>query len=286
MGYQVRESGPGDPGSACRVVVTDLDGTVVPHGDTISSATLAAAAALRDRDVPLVAVTARTPAGVSRLGLFAEHLALVVGNGGALGWAPATGEILWQETIATTDLADLAAFVGTVPGAGMSVFGVDVWKMTPAYLELRGRAPREPWRAVEPDALADRPGYAAAIRHPTLTSDDLIAQLTAAGFAGRLNLTYSAERLVDVNPLGVDKATGIRRGLTVLGRTPEEAVAFGDMPNDLPMFACCGRSVAMGNAHPAVRAAATFTTRTATDDGFAHGLALLGLIPEPMRHPA
>ncbi|WP_372441846.1 HAD hydrolase family protein [Actinoplanes campanulatus] len=60
MGYNVRESGPGIPGSACRVVVTDLDGTVVPHGDTISSATLAAAAALRDRDVPLVAVTART----------------------------------------------------------------------------------------------------------------------------------------------------------------------------------------------------------------------------------
>ncbi|WP_373293026.1 HAD family hydrolase [Actinoplanes campanulatus] len=124
------------------------------------------------------------------------------------------------------------------------------------------------------------------MRHPTLSSDDLIAQLTAAGFAGWLNLTYSAERLVDVNPLGVDKATGIRRGLAVLGRTPQEAVAFGDMPNDLPMFACCGRSVAMGNGHPSVRAAATFTTRTAADDGFAHGLALLGLIPEPRRRPA
>jgi hydroxymethylpyrimidine pyrophosphatase-like HAD family hydrolase len=82
---------------------------------------------------------------------------------------------------------------------------------------------------------------------------------------------------VDVSPLGVDKASGVLRALAVLHRTPSEAVAFGDMPNDLSMFAYCGRSVAVGNAHPAVRAAATITTFTAAEDGFAH----FGLIPPP-----
>jgi hydroxymethylpyrimidine pyrophosphatase-like HAD family hydrolase len=262
----------------CRAVVTDLDGTVVPSGDLITPGTLAAAGRLRALGIPLVAVTARTPVGVSRLGPFADHLALAVGNGGARGWIPATGETLWQEFMAAADLRALADFIRVLPGAGMSVFGLHAWKMTPTFLALLGGPPRESWQLVELDALVDAPAYAGSIRHATLSSDDLISMLTAAGLSTRVNLSYSADRLVDIGPLGIDKATGARRALAVLGRAPDEAIAFGDMPNDLPMFACCGRSVAVGNAHPAVRAAATFTTAAAADDGFVQGLALLGLI--------
>ena len=269
----------------CRVVVTDLDGTVVPVGDVITPATLAAARRLRARGIPLVAVTARSPAAVSRLGLFAQHLALAVGNGGARGWIPATGETLWQDLIATSQLRGLADFVRTLPGTGMSVYGIDGRRMTPTYLVLRGGPPREPWQAVELDALVDGPAYAVDIRHATLSSDELIARLTTAGFATRLNLTYSAHHLVDIGPLGVDKATGVRRALAVLDRTPAEAVAFGDMPNDLPMLACCGRSVAVANAHPAVRAAATIMTAAAAEDGFAQGVASL-VLTDPSRSPA
>ncbi|XVV12683.1 HAD family hydrolase [Actinoplanes sp. CA-131856] len=257
-----------------RAVVTDLDGTAVPTGDVITPATLAAVHRLT---VPLIAVTARTPAGVRRLGPFADHLALAVSNGGALGWNPATGATLWEEVIATEELRALLDFARTLPGVGMSVFGVDAWKMTPAYLRLRGQAPREPWRSATLDTLADRPAYGAVLRHATLTSDEMVERLTAAGLAARLNVTYSADHLVDIGPPGVDKASGARRALDLLGLSPREAVAFGDMPNDLAMFACCGQSVAMANGHPAVRAAATFTTASAADDGFARGLEKLGL---------
>ncbi|MGX6602971.1 HAD hydrolase family protein [Micromonosporaceae bacterium Da 78-11] len=259
-------------------VVTDLDGTVVPSGDLITPATLKVAAELRVRNIPLVAATARTPAGIRRLGPFADELAVAVCNNGARGWSPATGATLWQQTIAVAELRDLADFARDLPGAGIAAFGIDTWKMTPDYLALRRRAPLEPWQLVQPAGIADQPAYAAAIRHIELSSDQLVAALTAAGFAARLNLTYSARNLVDIGPLGVDKASGVRQALDLLGLAPASAVAFGDMPNDLSMFAFCGRSVAVGNAHPAVRAAATITTASAADDGFAHGLAALGLI--------
>ncbi|MFF5082024.1 HAD family hydrolase [Actinoplanes sp. NPDC000266] len=257
-----------------RAVVTDLDGTAVPTGDVITPVTLTAVSRLT---VPLIAVTARTPAGVRRLGRFADRLALAVSNGGALGWNPATGATLWEEVIATEELRSLIDFARALPGVGMSVFGVDAWKMTPSYLRLRGHTPREPWRSVSLDALADRPAYGAVFRHATLTSDEMVTRLAEAGFTTRLNVTYSADHLVDIGPLGVDKASGTRRALGLLGVHPSDAVAFGDMPNDLAMFACCGQSVAMANGHPAVRAAATFTTASAADDGFARALEKLGL---------
>jgi len=46
-------------------------------------------------------------------------------------------------------------------------------------------------------------------------------------------------------------------------------VAFGDMPNDLPMLAWAGRSVAVANAHPEVLALADEVTASNDDDGVA-----------------
>jgi len=44
-------------------------------------------------------------------------------------------------------------------------------------------------------------------------------------------------------------------------------VAFGDMPNDIPMLLWAGHGVAMGNAHPDVLAVADEVTASNADDG-------------------
>ncbi|WP_189334415.1 HAD family hydrolase [Actinoplanes ianthinogenes] len=262
-----------------QAVVTDLDGTVVGADDVVSPATLNAAAQLRYRGLPLLAATARTRHGVERLGAFAGHLAVAVCHNGGLGWSPEEGgRTLWQRTLPAAELTDLAAFVARLPGAGLSVFGVSSWDLTPEYLALRGRPPAEPWREVPLAGITDQPAYGVAIRHRSLSSDQLIARLTDAGFAERTTLTYSAPRLVEAGPLGVDKATGVAGALDWLGVSPRHTVAFGDMPNDLPLFALVGHSVAIGAAHPAVLAAASAHAPGLAEDGFAHHLAELGLI--------
>ena len=49
-------------------------------------------------------------------------------------------------------------------------------------------------------------------------------------------------------------------------------MAFGDMPNDVPMLRWAGLGVAMGNAHPEAMAAADEVTAPNTDDGLARVL--------------
>ncbi|XXZ08654.1 HAD hydrolase family protein [Sorangium sp. So ce302] len=61
-----------------------------------------------------------------------------------------------------------------------------------------------------------------------------------------------------------------------------QVIAFGDMPNDLPMLGWAGRGVAVANAHPDVLAAADEVTSSNDHDGVAlvlEQLAHLGFVP-------
>ena len=50
-------------------------------------------------------------------------------------------------------------------------------------------------------------------------------------------------------------------------------IAFGDMPNDLPMLGWAGTPYAMANAHPTVLAAADHVAPGHDEDGVARVLA-------------
>jgi len=63
-----------------------------------------------------------------------------------------------------------------------------------------------------------------------------------------------------------------------MGFGARDVVAFGDMPNDLPMLEWAGTSYAMANAHPSVRELADHLAPRNDDDGVATVLAeLFGL---------
>jgi len=77
---------------------------------------------------------------------------------------------------------------------------------------------------------------------------------------------------VMVLPTGVNKATGLKRGLQELKLLPEKVVAIGDAENDHAFFDYCGFSAAVANALPAVREHADMVT----DAG--HGAGVVELI--------
>lgn len=70
-------------------------------------------------------------------------------------------------------------------------------------------------------------------------------------------------------PRSADKGTALRLVARKVGVPIEQVLAIGDNPNDMPMFAAAGTSVAMGNAPPKVRAAATVVGPSNDDEGVA-----------------
>ena len=86
-------------------------------------------------------------------------------------------------------------------------------------------------------------------------------------FGADVDVTRSADRLIEIVPKGISKASALTALAAKLGIAIEETMAIGDAYNDLPMLKAAGTSVAMGNAFPEVKKAADYETLSCTENG-------------------
>jgi hydroxymethylpyrimidine pyrophosphatase-like HAD family hydrolase len=84
-----------------------------------------------------------------------------------------------------------------------------------------------------------------------------------------VSITQAGEDLVEMLPLGLSKAKGLSIAARRLGASAREAIAFGDMPNDIPMLGWAAHGVAMADAHPELLAVADEITGSNNADGIA-----------------
>jgi 5-amino-6-(5-phospho-D-ribitylamino)uracil phosphatase len=86
---------------------------------------------------------------------------------------------------------------------------------------------------------------------------------------GGLEITNSSPHNLEINPLGVNKATGIKDVCKLLGIKMSQVVAVGDSLNDLAVIQQAGLGVAMGNAQETVKQEADVVVASNNNDGIA-----------------
>lgn len=84
---------------------------------------------------------------------------------------------------------------------------------------------------------------------------------------GGLEITNSSPDNLEINPLGVNKASGIGQVCELLGISMSEVVAVGDSLNDLAVIQQAGLGVAMGNAQQTVKDEADLVVSSNNEDG-------------------
>lgn len=82
-------------------------------------------------------------------------------------------------------------------------------------------------------------------------------------------VTNSHPNNMELNPKGINKASGLRELCSRRGLTMSEVVAVGDSLNDIAMIREAGLGVAMGNAQKVVKQAADRIAGTNLEDGVA-----------------
>ncbi|WP_431044770.1 HAD family hydrolase [Streptomyces sp. P1-3] len=257
--------------SRLSVVATDLDGTLLRSDRTISPRTRAALALAADGGARHIVVTGR-PAASCRPFLTAigyQGLA-VCGQGAQL--YDATADRLLSSAELDRDLARSVvdrterALGGTrLELAVVTAAPVNRFVITPRFTDRM----RPEWGRVEdPAELFAQPIEKVLLCHRELP-DELVAQTAARVGGADVSVTHSEKGMVEVLPAGVTKAAGLRRAAERLGFTPSETIAFGDMPNDIPLLTWAGYGVAMGNAHPDLRAVAHEVAPRNDEDGVA-----------------
>ncbi|MBE2894611.1 Cof-type HAD-IIB family hydrolase [Spirabiliibacterium falconis] len=110
------------------------------------------------------------------------------------------------------------------------------------------------------------------------SQDDLIAR--SGVLQESLRVVRWHDDAVDVLSKTGSKARGIHAVLAHFNLRPENAVAFGDGLNDIEMISAVGFGVAMGNAHPALKAKADYICDNIEQDGIKTALLHLGLITQ------
>ncbi len=84
---------------------------------------------------------------------------------------------------------------------------------------------------------------------------------------GECAVSYSSNRYMEFNKIGIDKGDGLRRLAEILGIDISETIAVGDNYNDMPMLMAAGLSVAAGNAVEDVKKACDVVTESNNNEG-------------------
>jgi Cof subfamily protein (haloacid dehalogenase superfamily) len=271
--------------SPVRLLVSDVDGTLVTSDKWLTPASISAAASLREAGIRLALVSSRPPCGIAGLAAqLGSDIPIAGFNGGAI--LNAGGRTLSERPV-PEEAARIAL-------AAFDRLGIDCWVFADGEWLLRN--PEGDYVHLErrtvgfgPTIVADLALYLGRTGKLVGASRDhaLLAECEAAlqrELGARASAHRSQAYYLDVTHPEADKGHALLSLARLFGVDVGEVACIGDMTNDLPMFAVAGLAIAMGNAPAAVQAQAAAVTLSNDADGFAAAVRdiILPRAPEPV----
>jgi Cof subfamily protein (haloacid dehalogenase superfamily) len=255
-----------------RLVATDLDGTLVRSDETVSDYSMTVLRKVREAGMVVVGVTGR---GARLIELCRRDMPeadfFVLAQGAyVVDQRDDQPRVLRRARIDGAAVTQALGLIEAEVGELSVLVEAGEEPRTPLWGDAHAVWPYPEWIPYDRALALTGPVYKAFAHAEHLTADELLAlgrQLVPASLA---TLTQAGLGYIELTAPGVDKATGLGVVAADLGIDPSEVLVFGDMPNDVPMFAWAGwRRVAVANAHPEVLALADEVTGSNDEDGVA-----------------
>ena len=259
-----------------KLILTDIDGTILPWGNSeVSARIIAAFHAALDAGECVGPASGRSYSWIpSFFGGDASCCATALATNGLQIYYG--GEKICEKTLPTAALEAARRVVAARPHAGMLCFNgatpllvegaaSDLVQVFPDYAKACVSAKRIP---AGPVVKANVFTSAGNVAHHELV--EALGREVAA-----LDVDLARPGFSNVMPAGWNKGTAVTYLRDYLGVAPEEVFVFGDAGNDLPMFNVVENSVAVGNATPEAAAAARWHIGTVDDDAVAGAIELL-----------
>ena len=275
---------------AVKLFVSDLDGTMLPDGNVVSAENIAAVRRAVEAGITVTIATGRMfEAALPVARALGVDVPIISYNGGLI--KSPSGRVYEEHTVNPALAHDIIAFC-KARGWYIQSYSGDVLRYVEACDESRfyENSQKLTGEAVGWDGLfAHTEGNCKLL----LVTKELSVTLTRAeavlaAFGERVDVTRSADCLIEIVPKGISKASALRSLATKLGIAIEETMAIGDAYNDLPMLKAAGKSIAMGNAFPEVKEVTDYETLTCEENGLAAAIYhyVLGMgadAPVPMK---
>ena len=262
-----------------RIIVCDLDSTLLNSQKLISKASLNAIRAARERGIFVTICTGRIPEMMEAYSRILEINGCFIAANGAAIADTRNGAMPYLECV---DMKEAKLFLEFCRQKGfdhLAAASEGCWysagseriKKFEQYNEI---ARKENLRQIPLRQFNSGYDCVDGMKIYKLLASGLSAkeQRETEDFIKTMPLscyTSSEPGLLDINASGVDKGMGVRTLAGIMGYKKEEICVFGDYHNDIPMFEAAGFSVAMGNGDDEVKKRASVVTGTNDEDGVA-----------------
>lgn len=257
-----------------RLVVSDVDGTLVRHDKSLHPETIKAAHELKDAGIALCLVSSRPPRGVE---MYLEPLGIMTPHAGFNGGQIVAGDnrTIIEDLAIPEDAARAAVARMTEAGLDVWVYAGSGWYVRSAqgpYVAHEAEVTRNSFTVVEDFS----PFLATTNKIMSSSPDfDLVGRVEAelqARLGDRASVNRSSSYYCDVTHVDANKGHAALALARILGVAPSEMACLGDMNVDVPMLKVAGLSIAMGNAAESVKAAAMVVTGTNDKSGWADAI--------------
>lgn len=268
---------------SAKIILLDLDGTLLASDKTISTANYAALERAAAMGVHIVPSTGRfydaMPAVVRELP-FVRYAVTV--NGAQIYDAQAK-KVLHEEEMSSEEALQVYEYFESLP------------TICDCYIEGWGYMERSHYARIDEFCCTVPPYVEKMLKELRTPVDDLKAFIRqhkvqkvmtffkdmdrravelerVSKLFPHLRTTSSIANNIEVNAMGANKGDALKRLCAYLGVDIKDTMAFGDGSNDLTMIQAAGIGVAMGNAYPGLKDAADYITLDCDADGVAHAI--------------
>jgi Cof subfamily protein (haloacid dehalogenase superfamily) len=266
--------------TAPRLIVLDIDGTLLTSAGKVLTSTRRAICELTARGHHLALASARPPRSVAALArdLLGTNAGRVISLNGAL---VSQGDLILLERCLSAAVAVEVVHAARERGLTISLFAGWHWRADRLTRELCDEAAI---LGFGPTLVADLAAQSESVHKllalgPAAQTARFCEWLNAGGLG--VTAATSKPGYAEITVSSASKAAGVACLASMLSIDRAAIIAFGDGENDIPMLRYAGIGVAMGNAPVPVQQSADQVTASNDHDGVAKSLAGLGLIGSP-----
>ncbi len=255
-----------------RLIASDIDGTILGHDGSISARTIASFRDAADAGIDIVFVTGRPPRWLDPIREQIGHTGTVICSNGAVTYSLESESVTASHLLPWKTVEEVRHIItGLAPEPYFALESLSGFHVEPGFF-----APTRPTSLLDvvPAALTPEMAGGGIIKLLSVlhagTADEFL-DLVRSSVGGLLAVTHSAPdlALLEMGPLGVNKAVTLAEYAASKGIDAADVVAFGDMPNDIEMLSWAGAGYAMASGHPDALAAAALRAPRFEDDGVA-----------------
>jgi Cof subfamily protein (haloacid dehalogenase superfamily) len=257
-----------------RLLIADVDGTLVTQDKVLTARAIQAVNRLRSEGIAFTITSGRPPLGMKMLiDVLALTEPLAAFNGGVFVHPDLS--VMSQSFVAPDDAAKVIEAILR--------HGLDCWVYTDQDWLVRNlngpHVAREQWTVkFAPKVVPDFGAHIERVAKIVGVSDDHAAVARCEAdvqhdCGNHVSAARSQPYYLDVTHPDANKGHVVTTLSQALSIPPAEIATIGDMPNDVLMFKKSGVSIAMGNASPDVQAQAQFVTTSNEEEGFANAVA-------------